>query len=129
MTEQTLLAETPSEAAETIKTENAPPPRKLAQLRMVAHFASHYPRQILYAAIALAVAASATLPPATNARRLKFDIPRSGRPARLVPSFFFMFMSSPCYQSAIESKQVVMLAVYTVPDTYDSATGWPPHCS
>ncbi|MFY8075691.1 MAG: ABC transporter transmembrane domain-containing protein, partial [Sphingorhabdus lacus] len=28
---------------------------------MVAHFASHYPRQILYAGIALAVAASATL--------------------------------------------------------------------
>lgn len=35
--------------------------RKLGQLRMIARFASHYPRQILYAGIALAIAAAATL--------------------------------------------------------------------
>ena len=45
------------------KTEAAPAAtsRKLGQLRMIARFASHYPRQIFYAAIALAVAAAATL--------------------------------------------------------------------
>ena len=45
------------------ETEALPVPasRKLGQLRMIAHFASHYPRQILYAAVALAVAAAATL--------------------------------------------------------------------
>jgi ATP-binding cassette, subfamily B, bacterial len=45
------------------ETEALPVPasRKLGQLRMIAHFASHYPRQILYAAVALAIAAAATL--------------------------------------------------------------------
>jgi ATP-binding cassette subfamily B protein len=61
MTDQTLLDETPSEAAETIKTENAPPPRKLAQLRMVWRHTSAYPKQIMFALIALTVAALATL--------------------------------------------------------------------
>ena len=48
---------------QSVETETSPAPlsRKLGQLRMIAYFASHYPRQILFAAIALAVAAGATL--------------------------------------------------------------------
>jgi ATP-binding cassette, subfamily B, bacterial len=61
MTEQTLATAKPAEPAEKTAPETPQPSRKLAQLRMVARFASHYPRQILYAAVALAVAASATL--------------------------------------------------------------------
>jgi len=37
------------------------PPRKIGNLKMLARFASHYPRQIVFALLALAVAAGATL--------------------------------------------------------------------
>ena len=45
----------------TADTKSDAPSRKLGQLRMIAHFARQYPKQIFFAAIALAVAASATL--------------------------------------------------------------------
>jgi ATP-binding cassette, subfamily B, bacterial len=50
-------------AVETPEAEKQPaaPSRKLGQLRMIARFASHYPRQIFYAGVALAIAAAATL--------------------------------------------------------------------
>ncbi len=62
------MSETASTLPDTAKVETpleetpaVPASRKLGQLRMVAHFASYYPRQIFYAGIALAVAAAATL--------------------------------------------------------------------
>ena len=61
MTEPTLVAETPTDSLQTTPAPAPEPRKKLGQLRMVARFASQYPRQIVYAAIALAVAATATL--------------------------------------------------------------------
>jgi ATP-binding cassette subfamily B protein len=43
------------------KSDQSAPPRKLSSLRMVWHYASRYPLQLLVAAIALGVAAIATL--------------------------------------------------------------------
>ncbi|WP_428678827.1 ABC transporter transmembrane domain-containing protein [Sphingopyxis sp.] len=43
------------------KSDQSAPPRKLSSLRMVWHYASRYPLQLLVAAIALGVAALATL--------------------------------------------------------------------